>query len=400
MFCDKIKRPFIIAILLKDICSSVTIWEESKKGELGFNQEPDIFSVRLEEQASDDWAVRATKSSLEVTIMKTIICCSVVIGMLMGVPAVQAQVKLDGYFIARSECQAYQSIKRKKNPGNVETRVDQAYLLIAKNKPAASHYLISMEAEPKNRWVVTSCGEHVVPVDGSVTDVNGGGGDVDKDGDYILAMSWQPGFCETKPDKPECKTQTEERFDASHFTLHGLWPQPRNNVFCNVSPAEVSKDKNRRWSELSELALDVDTREELNKVMPGTQSFLHRHEWIKHGTCYNGESPEKYFHDSLNIMDELNADASEVRTLFAENVGREITADQIHEAFENSFGDGVGDKIKISCKRDGNRILITEITVSLNGDLGSIPVSQALMNAKSANNIGCTAGIVDPVGLQ
>jgi ribonuclease T2 len=240
----------------------------------------------------------------------------------------------------------------------------------------------------------------VVPVDGSVIDVNGGGGGEDKGGDYILAMSWQPGFCESKPNKPECQTQTEERYDASHFTLHGLWPQPRNNVYCNVSPAEVSKDKNRRWSELSELVLEADTREELNKVMPGTQSFLHRHEWIKHGTCYNDESPEEYFHDSLDIMDELNGPNSEVRTLFVENVGREITANQIHEAFENSFGDGAGDKIKISCKRDGNRNLITEITLSLKGDLGGIPLSQALMNAKSANNIGCTAGIVDPVGLQ
>ena len=66
--------------------------------------------------------------------MKTFICCSVVIGMLMGVHAVQAQVKLDGYFIARSECQGYQSIKRKTNPGNVVTRVDQAYLLLAKKQ--------------------------------------------------------------------------------------------------------------------------------------------------------------------------------------------------------------------------------------------------------------------------
>ena len=159
-------------------------------------------------------------------------------------------------------------------------------------------------------------------------------------------------------------------------------------------------DRNKQWHLLAPVKLSQKTATELAFVMPAVASNLHRHEWIKHGTCYNGESPEKYFHDSLNIMDELNADVSEVRTLFAENVGREITADQIHEAFENSFGDGAGDKIKISCKKDGNRNLITEITVSLKGDLGSIPVSQALMNAKSANNIGCTAGIVDPVGLQ
>lgn len=332
--------------------------------------------------------------------MKTIICAVVSIGLLMGAFAVQAQVNLDGYFIARSECPAYQSIKRKTNPGEVMTRVDQAYLLLAKNKPAASHYLIRMESEPKNRWVATNCGEHVIPVDGSIISDNGDDWDVQGGGDYILAISWQPGFCETKPDKPECRTQTEERYDASHFTLHGLWPQPRGNEYCNVAAAEVSKDKNKRWSELTELALDADTREELNKVMPGTQSFLHRHEWVKHGTCYNGESAEQYFQDSLEIMEVLNADTSEVRSLFAENIGEEITSDQIYEAFERTFGDGAGDKIKIACKNDGARKLITEITVGLNGELGEIPLSQALLGARSANNIGCTAGIVDPVGLQ
>ena len=42
--------------------------------------------------------------------------------------------------------------------------------------------------------------------------------------DYVLAASWQPSFCETKPDKDECESQTGDRFDATHFAIHGLWP--------------------------------------------------------------------------------------------------------------------------------------------------------------------------------
>ena len=312
-------------------------------------------------------------------------------------PSAHAQVQLSGYFIARSECPAYQSIRRHTNPGNVKTQEDQAYDLIAKNKPSASHYLIKMAAEPERRWVAVSCGEHVVPVD-VVTPVPDPV--ASKSDRYILAVSWQPGFCELHSTKMECVSQTEDRFDASHFTLHGLWPQPRNNMYCNVSPEEVGKDKNRQWSDLQDLVLAEETRIELNKVMPGTQSYLHRHEWIKHGTCYHGESPEKYFKDSLKLMGELNQTDSAVRNLFAGNIGKEISSSQIRDAFDESFGDGAGDKIKIVCKRDGDRRLITEITIGIQGELGEISMTDALFAAPAANNIGCSGGIVDPVGFQ
>ncbi len=313
-----------------------------------------------------------------------------------------SQIKLSGYFIAREKCPAYQSFRKKTNPGNIMTDVDTAYDLIAKNKPAASHYLIRTTAQPNNRWVAVSCGEHVVPVDAIVQPFK----PIDDQTNppeasrYILAISWQPGFCETRPNKPECQSQTESRFDASHFTLHGLWPQPRKNIYCLVHPAEVAKDKNKKWRELQELTLENATRDELNMVMPGTQSFLHRHEWIKHGTCYNGETPETYYRDSLKLMREINDNTSAFRNLFADNIGAEITSTQIIDAFEDSFGDGTGRKIKITCKRDDNRLLITEITIGLQGDLGEISMSEALLAAPNANNIGCSKGVVDPVGLQ
>lgn len=310
-----------------------------------------------------------------------------------------AEVKLSGYFIARSECPAYQSFRKKTNPGSIKTKVNHAYDLIAKNKQAASHYLIKMDASPNRRWVAISCGEHVVPVDRSVTVIEPPADTtVEPTQHYILAVSWQPGFCETRPSKPECQTQSEDRFDASNFTLHGLWPQPRNNIYCNVAPAVVATDKDRRWGDLAALVLDETTRAELNIVMPGSQSNLHRHEWIKHGTCYNGESAEVYYKDSIRLMNELNA--SPVRDLFADNIGQEITATQIRDAFDDHFGDGAGDKIKIACKRDGNRRLITEITIALKGDLDELTMGNAMLMAEDANNPGCNKGIVDPVGLQ
>jgi ribonuclease T2 len=215
---------------------------------------------------------------------------------------------------------------------------------------------------------------------------------------YVLAISWQPGFCETRPGKPECESQTAGRFDADHFTLHGLWPQPRDNIYCNVDPRQVRLDKDRAWLQLDRLALDQATRDELEIVMPGTRSGLHRHEWIKHGTCYNGESAEGYYSDSLGLMGQLNT--SGVRTLFANSIGRNISREDIGEAFEAAFGAGTSDRATVSCKRDGSRRLITELLISLHGEIGPDGDLGALMRDAPTRSPGCPNGTVDPVGLQ
>jgi ribonuclease T2 len=192
-------------------------------------------------------------------------------------------------------------------------------------------------------------------------------------------------------------SQTAERFDATHFALHGLWPQPINNIYCNVADNIVATDKNSRWQDLPELVLETQTRAELDRVMPGTQSFLQRHEWIKHGTCYNGEPTEKYFADSIALMDQLNATA--IRDLFADNIAQEITATAIRDAFDDVFGAGAGARVKVSCQDDGNRRLITEITIGLAGDLDELSMAEALFAAPQTS-AGCPRGIVDPAGFQ
>lgn len=335
--------------------------------------------------------------------MKKHLVLFTVLVVLFSIGKASAQIPLTGYFIARKVCPAFQSIKKRTNPGNINTRINHAYDLKAKNKEDASHYWIKMEAEPKYRWVATHCGEHVIPAadvpptPGYPPTTPPASGSEAK---YILAVSWQSAFCETKPGKTECRTQTQDRFDATHFTLHGLWPQPRKNIYCNVNQSDMTNDKDRKWEALPSLLLAEATREELNKVMPGTQSFLHRHEWIKHGTCYQGATADQYYRDSLQLMQGLNNDESAIRNLFADNIGKELTSTQIAQAFNTTFGEGAGKKIKITCKRDRQRKLITEITIGLQGDLDNISMGEAILAAPDANDIGCTKGIVDSVGFQ
>ncbi len=217
------------------------------------------------------------------------------------------------------------------------------------------------------------------------------------EGDLVLAVSWQPGFCETRPDRPECRSQTAERFDAEHFTLHGLWPQPRGNTYCGLSEAEQDEMRDRRWSRLPAVRLSQETRRALDRAMPGTQSNLQRHQWTKHGTCY-AENPETYFRHSLLLLAELNA--SEVRRFFADNIGETITAEEVRARFDAAFGSGVGERVVVRCQRDGQRRLITELQIHLRGPIDEEASLGERMAAAGTRGAGCRSGIVDPVGLQ
>jgi ribonuclease T2 len=326
-----------------------------------------------------------------------------------AVPAA-AEVRLEGYFIAQDECAATQSIRTGANPGTIVTEIGRAYDMLAGNKPAPSHFLIRVPgATPDRRWVSTGCGVHAMDAGGTPAPVTPpvGGGQGGGEGpassgrpDHVLAASWQPGFCETKPDKAECVSQTDDRFDASHFALHGLWPQPRSNVFCQVSPDMAAADKAGRWQDLPEVALPAELRAELGKVMPGTASFLERHEWIKHGTCY-GDTMEEYFADSLAVMAALNA--SPVRDLFAASIGATLTSAQIRDAFDAAFGPGAGSRVRIACVTDpsNGRRLIGELTIGLSGEIdGETSLSDLIFAAAPTADAGCPQGIVDAAGLQ
>lgn len=214
---------------------------------------------------------------------------------------------------------------------------------------------------------------------------------------YVLAISWQPAFCETRPDRAECVSQTADRFDTGNFALHGLWPQPRSRDYCGVDAETVQLDEQGDWDLLPEPDISDALRAELAVMMPGSQSSLDRHEWITHGTCYDGDA-EAYFGDSLDLLDAINETA--VRDLFADNIGKRLTLGQVRAAFDQAFGPGAGDRVRLSCINDGNRRLIDELTIGLTGQPQGPDSFGRLILAARPTDGGCHGGVVDPVGLQ
>ncbi|HWQ70559.1 MAG TPA: ribonuclease T2 [Patescibacteria group bacterium] len=293
-----------------------------------------------------------------------------------------------GEFLAKKSCAAVQSIKKGGNPGRVKLRVDERYPVTGLNKPNGTYVQLKVAgARPESRWVKRNCGTlNPGPVEPVVEQ-------------YVLALSWQPAFCETKPDKTECKTQTSGRFDADHFALHGLWPQPKGNVFCGVSADDRSHAEQGKWDKLPDPDLSAETRARLSEAMPGTASNLQRHEFTKHGTCFPGNA-DLYFRVSLALLEQINV--SRLRDLMATHIGATVSSEDIKGEFEQDFGAGAGAALDVHCVDDQNshRTLISEIRVNLKGTLMQATKLQDVLDHSTRGAGDCSKGIVDPVGLN
>ena len=297
-------------------------------------------------------------------------------------------------------CPALQSIKKGTNPGNVSVEVGKSYVLLGKNKEPASHYWIEVPgAQPLQRWVGADCGA----ADGAVvsapaqTHVPVAPAD-DKKPFYVLSMSWEPAFCEAMAAKVECQRQTAASFEATHLVLHGLWPQPRRRVFCNVDKAMIAADDAHQWEKLPPPELSAATKASLDEVMPGTQSLLERHEWVKHGSCYPGGKAESYFTDAINLMKAINS--SPVQAFLSAHVGQTIQTSELRMKFDEAFGKGAGERVRVACKPDGNRQIVTEITLGLKGDISAGQNISQLIAQSQPTDAGCPSGEIDSVGLQ
>ena len=311
--------------------------------------------------------------------------------LVLWISPAQASIQLQGQFRATQACEAFQSLRKGTNPGNIRLTPNIIYPVTAKNKQEATYYYLRIEnANPASRWVSIDCGEILgtPPIGESGDSIN------------LLAISWQPAFCETHQDKTECKTQSEARFDASNFTLHGLWPQPRTKAYCGVSDRLERLDRAKKWSELPPINLSTELYNELAIKMPGVASDLHLHEWYKHGTCYS-DTPQEYYRESLDLLDQVNA--SVVRDLFVENIDQNITSNEIRDKFDRSFSGNAGDRVAISCTRDiepTRREMIVELKLNFQGEIESDTLMADLLKNGKLVSSGCPRGEVDRVGLN
>lgn len=359
---------------------------------------------------------------------------------------------LRGDFVATQKCAAYAQIRHKDNPGKVHLQPGRRYTALGLNRPDGDFVqLVLLDASPPQRWAEVSCGRltaittpivaHPPPpppvtvvspphrVDGSAPPpppvrspavrANPPAtapharikptprAESDRTlppstpstaalnpthAAYRLVISWHPAFCETHRTKRECRPQNATRFADTHFTLHGLWPEPPSRVYCGV-PAKLRQiDKQLRWKALPALELSSTTYKQLAMAMPGTQSALERHEWTKHGSC-DGRNAEEYFQTALHLLKQINQ--SEVRSVILNRIGRWISLAEIDNAFRTTFGPTAQGKVALICT--GTRL--TELHIAIRRPTVESRLSDALADGTSPRGT-CTSGYVDPVGFR
>lgn len=218
---------------------------------------------------------------------------------------------------------------------------------------------------------------------------------------YVFSLSWQPAFCETKPDKKECVSQTADRYDAKNLVLHGLWPNKDADTnhtygYCGVKPNVKKLDKASTWCKMPAPNLSADTKKNLAIYMPGYASCLERHEWYKHGTC-SGLTADDYFTTAYSFVEEV-AETNFGKFISA-NVGKTIDASDLLAEFEKDFGEGSRNAVSLYCVKKKGSSLLSEVRMSLVNPLPEEGgLKAAILLSESGEEGGCPQDIfIDPV---
>lgn len=167
----------------------------------------------------------------------------------------------------------------------------------------------------------------------------------------LLTLTWGPSLCKVDPANSGCKSGHVNRLGSS-FVLHGLWPQPSSEQYCDVP---------KRTADRQSVDLPPDVAKTLESMMSDSR-VMASHEWFAHGTC-SGLNPPEYF----GVATTLAAQAGTVlNPMFAKSAGKQLPPRVVRERFDAVFGRGAGDRVSLTCRDiDGRGTLVYEVRLSL-----------------------------------
>lgn len=325
----------------------------------------------------------------------------VIIGLVLAVKLHALPAK--GEFVIKERCELFQSKRKRTNPGNVQSIIDQQFPII---EAVLSHQqltwvrvLTSANPSPE-RWIAARCGEAKnLDVTSQPVRTTNACSIANQYDSQVLALSWQSAFCELRGrNKPECQSQNSGRFDANHFSLHGLWPNKRECGRKYGYCSEV-KDKPASFCDYPAITLSEPLAEQLGVVMPSAAAgtCLERHEWWKHGVCSH-DTAEGYYRVALSLTDQVNSGAWIVRFI-QPNIGKLVSQSEFRSAFEQSFGAGSAERLALSCN-DGllNEILI-QLPASLDVDSQLTDILPSPLNRSSGKGNCPAQFMIDTAGF-
>lgn len=260
-----------------------------------------------------------------------------------------------GTFSITQRCDAFQSFKNRTNPDGRSVQAGQSFAIAEVNREQFQWVRVDVGNGKKDlRWLAAECGK----VEGLALSQSGTPACrvPDQHDSHVLAITWQPGFCEHDrggPGKPECQAMGEGAMKVDHFTLHGLWP---NKQACGIDYGNCAGPA---------LDLDAATVDYIKPWMPnfnfGTQ--FGNHEWKKHGVCQTAMNDDQYFRFAVDLVKSFNDSAA--GAYVRENAGGAIAKAAFYSKVAEEYGSkAAGNNFMLICAGDQ----LKEIRVALPRD--------------------------------
>lgn len=191
--------------------------------------------------------------------------------------------------------------------------------------------------------------------------------------DYnLFVVQWKPSQCVRKT------SHCAQGFLSNDFSIHGLWPEYFNGSWpqdCYLNHDWPEDDIRREFRLTDEL--EVKLNENWSSYKPDSRGFW-KHEWDKHGTCYEPNKGSVEFFDlvlkqyDLYDVKKVLADAGIVPTN-----GKGYDKVDIQNAFTN--------RVTVDCRKISKRIYLDSIFVCLDHDLNVIDCLEEFRGPCSGN---------------
>ncbi len=219
-----------------------------------------------------------------------------------------------------------------------------------------------------------------------------------KEDSYKLAVSWQPAFCQSHQSKPECKISDTQAYQASNFTLHGLWPN-KQDCGANYGLCGEYKQQVKSFCDYAPLPMKPEKVKQLGQVMPSVAegSCLDRHEWYKHGTCQTDWDVEHYFDTAVRLVKEFNN--NDIRTFLLSNMGKTVSTTNFLKVVDKSFGKNASKRLSLGCDKQG---LLVDVFINLPKQITEKATLASLIQQapESFNNRCGQSFTIDAIGFS
>ncbi|MBW8639835.1 hypothetical protein K1W69_21755 [Hoeflea sp. WL0058] len=210
----------------------------------------------------------------------------------------------------------------------------------------------------------------------------------------VFTLNWAPAFCKTDPENEGCSSGRLARL-GDQLIIHGLWPQPYENDYCEVPEKEKLAAEHGHLDQLPPVDIAQPMFDRLLPHYSRKENLAY--EWLKHGSC-SGVGQDEYFEDIEDLFGQVSG---VLEPLFRDAAGGMLKVETIQEKLDATLGHRAGSRFKLVCGKahgiSGDVIVEAELSLPRVEDLrrdGALKPLKDLLTHAPRIEAGCPEGLV------